>query len=86
MISAARIDAIERAADLLDAEARTLRLMHTVAPAHEWAPDDSTAQADHDQMLLSARQLRTIAGEMRVEIDVMERTGGVRHRPRMALL
>ena len=86
MILAARIDVAERAADLLEAEARTLRLMHTVAPAHDWAPDDSTAQADHDRMLLTARQLRTMAGEMRIEIDLMERMSGTRHRPRMALL
>lgn len=81
MILAARIDLIERSADLHEGEADCLRRSHTLAPHHLLAPDDSTAQSEHDQLLLVAHQLRAMARQMRVELDMMERVTGTRHHP-----
>lgn len=73
---AARISLIERSAEMHEAEADCLRRMHTLAPHHQWEPDDSTAQADHDQMLLVSHQLRQLARELHKELDWMHLVTG----------
>lgn len=82
MILAARIAIIQRSAEMHEAEADCLRRMHTLPPHHQWSPDDSTAQAEHDQMLLVAHQLRQLARELQIELDWMHLvTGTARSAP-----
>lgn len=82
MILIARIELIELSAQMHADEADNLRRSHTIAPAHQWLPNDSAAQAEHDRLLLVAHQLRSLAAEMRRELAMMELATGSTHQPR----
>jgi len=83
MILAARIDLAETAADLIEQQATDLRMAHTAGQDHQWTADDnSTARAEHDRLLLVASQMRTMARELRDELDQMTGIIGQQYAPR----
>jgi hypothetical protein len=55
--------AMLHAAGLLEREAEALRLSHTVRGRWSCFRTDRSTKRDHDDMLATARQLRTMAGE-----------------------
>lgn len=85
MLIAARIDLIERAAALLQADAHELRMAHTLPPHTDWPADEREARNAHDELVLTANSLRNLADEMRTEAELMERISGACHMPRRAV-
>lgn len=81
MLIANRIATIRRMAELLESEARTLRLMHTLPPHTDWPAEDSATQADHDNMLQLATAGRRVADDMQRELDHMQTLSGYRLQP-----
>lgn len=76
-----RILVATEAADLLQAEADTLRQMMTAPPEHaEWPDDAPEARADHDRMILAAHKLRQMADDMRRDLNWMHLVTGQAQR------
>lgn len=64
----ARIDLIEEAAALIDAEAAILRAGHTLPTDLEFPPEEAEVERDHNALQFTALRLYNLADELRREI------------------